>query len=56
MIKVGVASVSTFLEPSSAASTTAEHAGFLGNTTLGTSFTASNHGFTRRFCGYVGVK
>ena len=59
MIKVGVTEVSTFLEPSAAASTATEFAGFLGNTALGASFTADNLGCTRRpgqFCGHVGVE
>ena len=56
MIKVGVTEVSTFLEPSTAASTTTEFAGFLGNTALGASFTADNLVFIRRFCGHTGVK
>ena len=59
MIKVGVTEISTFLEPSTSASATAEFAGFLGNTALGASFTAACRRYTRRpgrFCGYAGVK
>ena len=59
MIKVGVTEVSTFLEPSAAASTTTESAGLIETAALRTPFTAAYCRFTRRhghFCGYAGAK
>ena len=59
MIKVGVASVSAFLEPSAAASTTTAFAGLLMTAALGTPSTAAYRRCTRRpghFCGHAGVK
>ena len=59
MIKVGVAKISTFFEPSAAASTTAELAGLLKAAALGTPFAAAYCRFNRRprhFCGHAGAK
>ena len=58
MIKVGVTSVSAFLEPSTAASATTELAGLLETAALGAPFTAVYRGYARResFCGHVYVE
>ena len=59
MIKVGITEVSTFLEPSAAASATTELAGLLETAALGTSFIATYRRCSRRpgrFCGNPGVK
>ena len=49
MIKVCVTGISTFLEPSSAASTTTEFAGFVDRTALGAlaADTVAHYGYTR---------
>ena len=57
MIKVCVADITTFLEPSTAAGTTTEFAGFLDSAALGTTF-AVYRGYSCRhgcFCGHEGV-
>ena len=57
MIKVGVANISTPLEPRTAASATTELAGLLKAAALGAPFTGANRGFARRagrFCGRCG--